>query len=740
MGAGIRRDNWEFQSRAGIDLAPSNDFSFYDHVLDTCAMVGAVPKRFQWESGKVDLSTLFYMARGIPLDRSKSSVPAMEMTKWFDTNYHYLVPEFSPDTEFRLASLKPIEEFKEALAIGIKTKPVLIGPVTFLWLGKLDNRPVSENHFSELLDKLLPVYEEVLSRLEKLGAEWVQIDEPSMVCDLEPYHHNALGKAYERLVAAVPRIKILLTGYFGKVSSNLDTVLRLPVQGFHIDAVRAESELDRWLKKIPPDRHLSVGVVDGRNVWKNEYARSLKILRNAYDRIGNERLIVSTSNSLLHVPISLESEVDLDSELKQSLAFAEEKVAEVVTLARALEGNVSADIIEANAVVADRRRCSQRIHNDDVKKRTAAIKPNDSRRASPFPIRNKLQRDLHPLPAWPTTTIGSFPQTREVRQTRLRYRRGKIPEKEYRRFVEAKIREVIELQERTGLDLLVHGEFERTDMVEYFGQQLDGFAFTRQGWVQSYGSRYVKPPIIFGDVSRPKPMTVDWISYAQSLTKKPVKGMLTGPITILQWSFVRDDQPRRDTARQIALAIRDEVRDLEAAGISFIQIDEPALREGLPLRRTDWVEYLRWAVEAFRLASCGVRDDTQIHTHMCYSQFNDIIESIAELDADVISIEASRSKMNLLQVFSTFSYPNEIGPGVWDIHSPRVPEVEEIKALLCKAAEVLPPERLWVNPDCGLKTRAFEEVIPSLQNMVAAARSLREESSRVTSYSSPSSS
>ncbi len=611
---------------------------------------------------------------------------------------------------------------------------MLLGPVSFLKLGKFENRSIDEPHFLPLLEKLLPVYGEILRRLEGLGADWVQFDEPVLTRDLENFHLEGLKTTYGYLASEAPNLNILLASYFGELRENLNPVIELPVKAFHIDAVRAPREVDAWLKKLPEDKLLSVGIVDGRNIWKNDFARSLKILKKAYRKLGEERLLIAPSCSLLHVPISLKAEDDLDDELKQWLAFAEEKVNEVVTLARALEGRVPSAAIESNTRAVRERHLSPRIHNPDVKRRAASIAPGDYKRSTSFANRLKKQRKRFPLPSWPTTTIGSFPQTIEVRRTRARFRRGELSAEEYNLFIEENIRDIIKLQERLDLDLLVHGEFERNDMVEYFGQQLEGFAFTRNGWVQSYGSRYVKPPIIFGDVSRPDPMTVNWTQYAQSLTNKPVKGMLTGPVTILQWSFVRDDQPRSDTARQIALAIRDEVRDLEAAGISFIQIDEPALREGLPLRRTDWVEYLRWAVEAFRLASCVVRDDTQIHTHMCYSQFNDIIEAIAELDADVISIEASRSKMNLLQSFSAFSYPNDIGPGVWDIHSPRVPDVGEIKALLRKAAEVLPAERIWVNPDCGLKTRALEEVIPSLQNMVAAARSLRVEGARVQRF------
>jgi len=727
VGVRLRRENWEFQHRAGINLLPSNDFSFYDHVLDTCAITGVVPERFKWQGQKVDLSTCFYLARGIAQGKTAHSAPALEMTKWFDTNYHYLVPEFGPDTEFRMASLKPIEEFQEALALGIKTKPVLLGPVSFLKLGKFEGRPIDKSQFLPLLEKLLPVYGEILRRLDGLGADWVQFDEPVLASDLEPFHLQGLKTAYDYLASEAPKLNVLLASYFGELRENLYSVIELPVKAFHIDAVRAPREVDAWLEKLPEDKLLSVGIVDGRNI----FARSLKILKKAYRKLGEERLLIAPSCSLLHVPISLEAEDDLDDELKQWLAFAEEKVGEVVTLARALEGRVLPAAIESNARAARERHRSPRIHNPAVKSRAASIAPGDSKRSTPFAKRLKLQRNRFPLPSWPTTTIGSFPQTIDVRRARARYRRGELSAEKYKLFIEEQIRDVIKLQERLGLDLLVHGEFERNDMVEYFGQQLEGFAFTRNGWVQSYGSRYVKPPIIFGDVSRPKPMTVAWIQYAQSLTDKPVKGMLTGPVTILQWSFVRDDQPRSDTARQIALAIRDEVRDLEHAGISFIQIDEPALREGLPLRKDDWTDYLNWAVEAFRLASSGVKDDTQIHTHMCYSEFNEIIEAIAELDADVISIEASRSKMNLLKAFGTFSYPNDIGPGVWDIHSPRVPEVEEIKTLLLKASKVLPPERLWVNPDCGLKTRALEEVIPSPQNIVTAARSLREESSRV---------
>jgi 5-methyltetrahydropteroyltriglutamate--homocysteine methyltransferase len=718
--AALRRHHWQKQQAMGIDLIPSNDFSFYDQMADTAALVGCVPKRFR-SSAKVDLTTYFKMARGD--FGGQGSAAALEMTKWFDTNYHYLVPEFDSHSPFRLATRKPIEEFREARALGILSKPVLIGPVTFLRLGKQH----SEGNRLALLEQLLPVYGEVLTLLAAEGAEWIQFDEPIFALDLSESERAALVSAYQFVRAQTPQLRILVTSYFGDLRENLETFTRLPVDALHVDAVRAAHELEPLLEALSSETILSLGVVDGRNVWRNDFSESLQLLRKALARLGAKRLWVAPSCSLLHSPISLRKESQLDDELLRWLAFADEKLLEVVTLARALEdpGSVT-DALRDNAVAQMVRRNSLRTQNDALRARLRAVSEDDTRRRSAFPARKQAQQRKLNLPLFPTTVIGSFPQTMEVRAARARQKRGEWTPLQYDQFIESEIRKAVDLQERIGLDVLAHGEFERNDMVEYFGEQLDGFAFTKNGWVQSYGTRCVKPPLLFGDVSRPRPMTARWSKYAASLTRRPMKGMLTGPVTILQWSFVRDDQPRQETARQIALALRAEVIDLETAGISIIQIDEPAFREGLPLRRADHRTYLEWAAGAFRLASAGVRDETQIHTHMCYSEFNDIIESIAALDADVISIETSRSQMELLSAFVEFRYPADIGPGVWDIHSPRVPSSEEMENLLRKALVVLTPEQLWINPDCGLKTRRWEEVIPGLDNMMQAAHRLRQ--------------
>lgn len=727
--AALRRQNWLLQKTARIDLIPSNDFSLYDQVLDTCAMVGAIPERFAWSGSKVDLSTYFAMARG----RSNVTADcggclqagaAMEMTKWFDTNYHYLVPEFTGEQEFRLASTKAFDEFAEAQALGIHTKVVLLGPVTFLLLGKA--RGTQFNRL-DLLPKLLPVYEEVVARLASMGAKWIQFDEPILVTDLPDDAEPAFVTAYSRMRAAARSVQIMVATYFGRLGSNLGIASKLPVNALHVDLVRAPEQLGEVLKALPSNALLSVGVVDGRNIWKDDYEKSLALIRTATNRIGPDRMMIAPSCSLLHTPVSLAQETRLDSDLRSWLAFAEEKLAEVVTLRDVAQGKADEARLTENQAAIRSRRTSSRIHNDAVKERSRKVTDFDLSRQSAYEIRRAKQAAHLQLPILPTTTIGSFPQTEQVRAARARFKKGELTAQEYEAFLREQTARCIRSQEEIAFDVLVHGEFERNDMVEYFGEQLDGFAFTQNGWVQSYGSRCVKPPIIFGDVHRPRPMTVEWSQFAQSITRKPMKGMLTGPITILQWSFVRDDQPRSETARQIALAIRDEVRDLEAAGLRIIQIDEPALREGLPLRRAEWPEYLRWAVDAFRLCSSSVRDETQIHTHMCYCEFEDIIASIAELDADVISIETSRSNMELLGTFAEFKYPNEVGPGVWDIHSPRVPSADEMAALIRAAAKVIPPDRLWVNPDCGLKTRRWEEVIPALKNLVHATRTVRNE-------------
>ncbi len=715
-GTELRATHWKLQKSAGIETIPSGDFSFYDQVLDMTAMLGAVPPRFGHDGGTVDLDTYFAMARGA------DDAPAMEMTKWFDTNYHYIVPEFHGGQRFSVSSTKAVDEFKEAKALGIHTRPVLIGPVTYLSLGKVKGAALDP---LSLLGRLLPSYLELLSRLKEAGADWVQIDEPILVLDLSDGQRDALRTAYDALADA--RIRIMLATYFGGLRDNTGLAVRLPVAGLHIDLIRGPDQLGAVLQELGREQILSLGIVDGRNVWRADLAACLTTVESAVAALDAERVQVAPSCSLLHTPVDLDNETRLDEELKSWMAFAKQKLGEVAILAQTArgDGDAFASTFAASENAKDTRKSSPRIHDPDVKARADGVTEADHSRQSPFPARHEFQRAHIDLPPFPTTTIGSFPQTGEVRKTRAAFKRGDLGEAEYDAFLQIETEKTIRLQEKLGLDVLVHGEFERNDMVEYFGEQLRGFAFTQNGWVQSYGSRYVKPPVIFGDVSRPQPMTVKWSAYAQSLTDHPVKGMLTGPVTMLQWSFVRDDQPRSETCKQIALAIRDEVLDLEQSGIRIIQIDEPAFREGLPLRRADWEEYLRWAVDSFRLAASPVADATQIHTHMCYSEFNDIMPSIAALDADVISIETSRSDMELLDAFVDFEYPNEIGPGVWDIHSPRVPSTQEMQALLAKATKVIPPKQLWVNPDCGLKTRGWKEVEPSLSHMVEAARSMR---------------
>ncbi len=718
VGAELRRINWQMQLDADLDHIPSNDFTYYDHVLATAVLVGAVPARYGWDGkSNVDIDTFFAMARG------NEKVGAMEMTKWFDTNYHYIVPEFSKDQAFKLSGDRPMVAFEEAKDMGITTRPVLLGPVSFLLLGKMKDG----GDALTLLDKLLPVYEQILGKLAAAGAEWVQIDEPCFVLDQPNAARDALKKAYDRLSKVSPKLKLLVATYFDELGDNLEAVFGLPVAGVHIDLVRAPQQLDAALKAARKDQVISLGVVDGRNIWRNNLSETLKIVQKAVKAHGKDYIFVAPSCSLLHTPVDLDSEKSLDGEVKTWLAFAKQKLHEVAALAEAADGEmneVKEAFRESDSAAAD-RKVSRRIHNQQVKDRAKAVTAAMLNRKSAFDKRIVAQRKALNLPLFPTTTIGSFPQTPEIRHHRAEFKSGKITEAQYNDFLKKEIKNCVEIQEDLGIDVFVHGEAERNDMVEYFGEQMSGYIFTKFGWVQSYGSRYVKPPIIFGDVARPKPMTVEWSKYAQSLTKRPMKGMLTGPVTILQWSFVRDDQPRSETAKQIALALRDEVTDLEKAGIKVIQIDEPAVREGLPLRQKNWKDYLRWAVDAFRITASGVKDETQIHTHMCYAEFNDIIEAVAELDADVISIETSRSQMELLDAFVDFKYPNEIGPGVYDIHSPRVVPQSEMEALLKKAAKVLKADQIWVNPDCGLKTRKWEETKQCLRNMVGAAKSMR---------------
>ena len=720
----IREENWQTQLQAGMDLIPCNDFSFYDQVLDMSLMLGVIPKRYTpvLTDVKTNVETDLYFAMARGYQKDGLDITAMEMTKWLDTNYHYIVPEFTADQEFNLFSQKVYGEYMAAKALlGEKAKPVLIGPVSYLLLGK-----EKESGFEriDLLKKVLPAYIAVLNRLKQLGAEWIQLDEPFLALDLSSKEKAAFEQAYRYIAKETAGIKILVATYFEGLSDNTQLAVNLPVAALHIDLVRAPEQLNEVLAAIPDHLILSLGVVDGRNVWKNCYERSLSFINKAIDKIGSDRIFIAPSCSLLHSPIDLDMETTIDPEIKNWMAFAKQKLNEVADLSQVVEGNEH--LLRINKTAIESRAQSEQVHKKTVKDRVAAIQESDATRRSPFPIRQQLQRSRFQLPAFPTTTIGSFPQTDDIRQLRSRYKKGDLTLEQYERAIEDATVEAIRWQELIGLDVLVHGEFERNDMVEYFGEQLDGFLFTQNGWVQSYGSRCVKPPVIYGDISRPRDMTVRWSSFAAAQTSRIMKGMLTGPVTILQWSFVRDDQPRSITANQIALAIRDEVLALERAGISMIQIDEAAIREGLPLRKSKQLQYLNWAVKAFRIAASGVADQTQIHTHMCYSEFNDIIEHVAAMDADVITIETSRSQMELLEAFAHFKYPNEMGPGVYDIHSPRVPSVTEMTDLLTKAATLLPAQHIWVNPDCGLKTRKWPETKKALENMVAAARAVRE--------------
>ncbi|MGV8990589.1 MAG: 5-methyltetrahydropteroyltriglutamate--homocysteine S-methyltransferase [Thiobacillus sp.] len=715
VASGIRQANWQRQHAAGLDVVAVGDFAFYDQMLNHVALLGCAPPRFGFGQ-HINLSQYFQLARG------NADCHAMEMTKWFDTNYHYLVPEFKPDTQFSLDKNWLFDEVGEAQVAGFNAKPVLIGPLSFLWLGK---EKTADFNRLDLLDRLLPVYAQILLRLDAQGVEWVQIDEPILALDLPVEWRTAFERAYHALNSA--GIKLLLASYFGPLRENLLVAMKLPVAGVHVDCVRGGDELSQVIDWLPATKVLSVGVIDGRNIWKTDLGAVLDRFDGLHQRLENH-LWIAPSSSLLHVPVSLAGESKLDAELKNWLAYADEKIAALTTLKTALNAGrpaVAAELAD-NAQALASRRASPRVHDAAVGTRLAALSSVHDVRNNGFAVRQIAQRARFKLPNFPTTTIGSFPQTTEIRSARARFKQGELSEADYAAAMQREIAHAVNKQETLGIDVLVHGEAERNDMVEYFGEQLAGYAFSQHGWVQSYGSRCVKPPIIYGDVSRPHAMTVGWTAYAQSLTSKPMKGMLTGPVTMLQWSFVRDDQPRSQTALQIALAIRDEVIDLESAGIGIIQIDEPAYREGLPLRKADWPAYLDWASRAFRISASGVADATQIHTHMCYSEFNDILPAIAAMDADVITIETSRSDMELLRGFGDFNYPNEIGPGVYDIHSPRVPSADDMTRLLEKAAGVLPAHNLWVNPDCGLKTRNWPETEAALGNMVAAARVLRE--------------
>jgi 5-methyltetrahydropteroyltriglutamate--homocysteine methyltransferase len=715
----LRRRHWQLQREAGADVVPVNDFTLYDHVLDTAWLFGAVPSDYLKLAESDPLAGYFATARGYK--SGGLDLRALEMTKWFDTNYHYLVPELARGQEFALRGDKPLAEFREAKALGYDARPVLLGPVSFLLLSKT----VDGSDRLALLDKLVPVYVELLAKLGDAGAEWVQIDEPFLALDLCDAAQHAFRYAYTAFAAARTP-KLLLATYFSGLDENLPLAMSLPVQGLHVDLVRAPHLLDAVLDQLPDDRVLSLGLVDGRNIWRTDLHAAAALIKRARGAVSAHRLQLAPSCSLLHVPIDASAETALD--IHPWLAFAREKIAELRVLADAAQGDAAAlAAVAASRELQKARRASPLSVDPAVRERLRHVTAQDEQRNSEHAVRKLKQAQTLGLPAYPTTTIGSFPQTSEVRQARAAHRSGKLSDADYQSFLETETAQAVRIQEELDIDVLVHGEFERNDMVEYFGEQLAGFAFTRQGWVQSYGSRCVKPPIVYGDVSRPQPMTVAWSRYAQSLTQRPMKGMLTGPVTILQWSFVRDDQARADTCRQIALALRDEVTDLEAAGIRVIQIDEPALREGLPLRRRDWDTYLSWAVACFRIAAAGVRDETQIHTHMCYAEFNDIIDAVAAMDADVVSIETSRSRMELLDAFTRFRYPSGIGPGVYDIHSPRVPEFDDMLGLLRKARAQLRPDQLWVNPDCGLKTRGWPEVKAALTAMVSAAKALRQE-------------
>ncbi len=717
-GRKLRARHWQLQHEAGIDLIPAGDFAWYDHILTTSLMLGNVPKRHQNTDGSLDVDTLFRIARG--RSQGGQQVAAAEMTKWFNTNYHYIVPEFYHGQKYSLAWTQLLDEVDEALAAGYRVKPVLTGPLSYLWSGK-----VKGDYFDRLslLPDILPVYQQVLAELAQRGIEWVQIDEPALVLELPQKWRDAYLTAYQALCG---HTNLLLTTYFDSVGHNLDCICRLPVQGLHVDVVAGNDDIIKLNQRLPEDWLLSLGVINGRNVWRADLSTWFTRLQPV---AGHRSLWLGSSCSLLHSPVDLNAETQLDEETRSWFAFALQKCTELVLLTDALnvpgEAKIAALAQYSEPVRAHHQ--SGRVNNSDVERRLAAVTAHHCERQQPYAQRARLQRQRFNLPAWPTTTIGSFPQTREIRGIRLDFKQGRLTDKHYRIEIREHIRQAIAEQEQLNLDVLVHGEAERNDMVEYFGEHLQGFTFTQHGWVQSYGSRCVKPPVITGDVSRPQAITVEWIKYAQSLTDRPVKGMLTGPITMLCWSFSREDISRQTIAMQIALALRDEVASLEKAGVGIIQIDEPALREGLPLRESDWQAYLDWAVAAFKLSASVVRDDTQIHTHMCYGEFHDIMDAITALDADVITIETSRSDMELLELFKDFAYPNEIGPGVYDIHSPNIPDVEWMEALLRRAAQRIPAERLWVNPDCGLKTRNWSETRQALTNMVLAARRLREE-------------
>ena len=714
----LRQKHW--QTQQSLDFVPVGDFSFYDHLLDMSFLLGNIPRRAKNLSTN-SLDNYFSVARGRSSQSTCCGIQAGEMTKWFDTNYHYIVPEFDQETTFNLDSSQLIAQIEEAKAQGLTTKPVIIGPVSYLWLGKSKD----DLNKLDLLEPLIQIYGQLFQQLSQAGIDWVQVDEPILVTELSSEWQHAFRQAYYGLQNSP--VKILLATYFGQLQDNLQLACDLPVDGLHIDAINDKDEVNKIIDWLPQHKILSLGVINGRNIWKTDLNATLNWLTPIHDRL-QDRLWIAPSCSLLHVPVDLNHETLLPADIKDWLSFASQKLTELAILAQALNhGRATvSDALAKNQAAILRRKESTLVHQSAVKKRVLEVNQAWGLRQSNYQARAKIQKARFNLPLYPTTTIGSFPQTNTIRETRRDFKKEKITEQTYRQAMQDEIKHCVKIQETLNLDVLVHGEPERNDMVEYFGEQLDGYTFSQYGWVQSYGSRCVKPPIIFGDISRPKAMTVEWTKYAQSLTTKPMKGMLTGPVTLLNWSFVRDDQPRSETCLQLALAIRDEVLDLEKAGIAIIQIDEAALREGLPLRKSQWQNYLDWAVNAFKITANGVKDDTQIHTHMCYSEFNDIIAAIADMDADVITIETSRSDMELLDVFDEFAYPNEIGPGVYDIHSPNIPSVQAMVDLIEKAALRISPTRLWVNPDCGLKTRQWDEVKPALENMVKASQKLRQ--------------
>ncbi|KAJ1675770.1 methionine-synthesizing 5- methyltetrahydropteroyltriglutamate--homocysteine methyltransferase [Spiromyces aspiralis] len=719
----LRKEHWELQASLGLKQVPVGDFSFYDHMLDHAVLFGIVPERYNVT--KPGLECYFAMARGLQAPDRGIDVPSLEMVKWFDTNYHYMVPQIAENQTFALDSTKIIDELREALALGLDARPVVVGPVTFLKLSKTASGAGSTLSY---LPQILPLYVELIKQLVAEGAKWVQLDEPVLALDIDAETQEAYRTAYAEL-AKISGAQYLVATYFAGLEDNLELAASLPIQALHLDLVRNPEQLEGALKAVPESVVLSLGVINGRNIWKADLSKGLELINTAAKARPADKLIINSSCSLLHTPHSLDAETELDAELKNWLAFSTEKIAEIVVLSRALHEGVDAvkAELDANAAAIQSRRTSDRVSNPAVKSRVVSLKESDFSRNNEFSVRQAAQHDKYKLPLFPTTTIGSFPQTSDIRRNRARFRKSEITAEQYQEYLETATRECIEWQDNIGIDVLVHGEFERNDMVEFFGENLSGFAFTRNGWVQSYGSRCVKPPVIYGDVSRTRPITVETAKFAQTCSPKPVKGMLTGPVTILQWSFVRDDQPRSETCKQIALAIRDEVVDLETAGTTIIQVDEPAIREGLPLRKSGWDDYLEWSVDSFRLATAGVVDSTQIHTHMCYSEFNTIFPAIQRMDADVITIENAKSDLKLLHAFEHHGYKAEIGPGLYDIHSPRVPSVQEMKERVRKMLNYLSPQLLWINPDCGLKTRGWEEVRSSLTNLVEVARELRKE-------------